>query len=208
MNILLADDHTLFRESLRIVLETTFPGSTVTSAENWSEVFNYTDNCLYDLLLLDLFMADVNSGSWASSLTKVVNSQNGAICVISASNSPEHIQGAFHIGVNGYLCKTATLEQMEEALHQLAAGKNYLPEQMWERKPQRKKNGNSIQITGRQQEILELIAEGDSNKVIARKLGLAESTIKRHVYNISCTLNAKNRTDAVRIAQLQGLLGY
>lgn len=206
MNILLADDHTLFRESLEVILETTFPGSLITSTKNWSEVFDHTDTLSYDLLLLDLFMPDVKFSCWSSSLNRVVNSQTGAVCIISSSSSPEHIQSAFHIGVSGYLCKTASLQEMKQALQQLSEGKTYLPEQMWKKRPYRKGDDQSIHLTGRQQGILELIAEGDSNKTIAHKLGLAESTVKRHAYNLYRVLDAKNRTDAIRIAQLQGLL--
>ena len=206
MNILLADDHTLFRESLMVVLETTFPDSLITSTKNWSEVFGYTDGHSYDLLLLDLFMPNIDSDDWASSLGRVVDSQNGAICIISASNNRAHIQKAFRIGVNGYLCKTSTLQQMKQALQQISEGKTYLPDQMWDKKPRSQKHENSSKLTWRQQEILELVAEGDSNRAIAHKLGLVESTVKSHVYNIYRSLDAKNRADAIRIAQLDNLL--
>lgn len=207
MNILLADDHTLFRESLTVVLETTFPGSSITSIESWSEVLSCTDSRHYDLLLLDLFMSDVDSNCWSSSLGRVVESQNGAVCVISASNNRAHIQSAFRLGVNGYLCKTSTLQQMKQALQQISEGKTYLPEQMWDNKSYSKKSENSPKLTWRQREIMELVVEGNSNKLIARKLGLAESTVKRHVYNIYRALGAKNRADAIRLAQLENLLG-
>ena len=206
MNILLADDHTLFRESLTVVLKTTFPGSSITSTQNWSEVFGHTDTCLYDLVLLDLFMPNLSSDDWSSSLGRVVDSQNGAVCIISASNNRAHIQRAFRIGVNGYLCKTSTLQQMKQALQQISEGKTYLPEQMWDKKTHSRKHENSSKLTWRQREILELVAEGDSNKVISQKLGLAESTVKSHIYNIYRQLGAKNRADAIRISQLEHLL--
>lgn len=207
MNILLADDHTLFRESLSVVLETTFPGSSITSIKSWSEVLSCTDSRHYDLLLLDLFMPNIDSDDWSSSLGRVVKSQNGAVCVISASNNRAHIQSAFRLGVNGYLCKTSTLQQMKQALQQISEGKTYLPEQMWDKKPHKKKSKNSPNLTWRQREVMELVVEGGSNKLIAQQLELAESTVKRHVYNTYRALGAKNRADAIRIAQLENLLG-
>ena len=206
MNILLADDHTLFRESLTVVLESTFPGSLITSTKSWSEVFGHTDSHRYDLLLLDLFMPNIESDDWSSSLGRVVDSQNGAICIISASNNRAHIQKAFRIGVNGYLCKTSSLQQMKQALQQISEGKTYLPEQMWDKKNRSQKHENFSKLTWRQREIMELVAEGDSNRTIAHKLGLVESTVKSHVYNIYRSLDAKNRADAIRIAQLDNLL--
>lgn len=207
MDILLADDHTLFRESLAVVLESTFPGSSIASTNSWSEVFDHTESCSYDLLLLDLFMPDISADCWSSSLNRVVNSQKGAVCIISASNNRAHIQNAFHIGVNGYISKTSTLQQMQQALRQIAKGKTYMPEQLLYNNIHLEKNKKPTKLTWRQQETLELLVSGDSNKIIARKLGLAESTVKRHISNTYSMLGAKNRVDAIRITKLQGLLG-
>lgn len=206
MNILLADDHTLFRESLAMFLEITFPDSSITSTESWSGVCGYTDNHFYDLLLLDLFMSDVGSDCWLSSLSRVVSSQKGAICIISASNNRAHIQDAFDIGVKGYICKTSTLQQVGKALRQISRGKTYLPEQMWQKSSDAEDNKNSVKLTWRQREILELLVAGDSNKVIAQKLGLAESTVKCHLYNTYRLLGARNRVDVIGIAQRQHLV--
>ena len=208
MNILLADDHTLFRESLEMVLKALFQDSSITNTTSWSETVDLTDNYHYDLLLLDLFMSNTDSDHWESSLRSVVESQHGAICIISASTNRAHIQTAFEIGAKGYICKTSSLKEMKQALLQLTEGKTYLPEQVWLKEPHTD-GGNKIkQLTWRQRETLELLTAGDSNKMIARKLGLAESTVKRHVSNLYNVLGVKNRASAIKISQQQNLLNH
>ena len=206
MKILLADDHTLFRESLEMVLKALFQDSSITSAKNWPETTALTDKCHYDLLLLDLFMSNADSDCWESSLRKVVDSKNGAICIISASKNRAHIQNAFEIGAKGYICKTSSLKEMKQALLQLSEGKTYLPEQVWLKESHPEGNNKLKKLTWRQRETLELLIAGDSNKVIARKLGLAESTVKRHVSNLYIVLGVKNRASAIKISQQQDLL--
>jgi DNA-binding NarL/FixJ family response regulator len=205
MNILLADDHVLFRESLNVILGMEFPESKVTYADSWTEVLVTTDSQQYDLLLLDLFMPNAGDEGWESSLEKVVDKQNGSVCIISASNNRTHIQQAYEIGVNGYICKTDTLKKVQEVLKILKSGKNYLTEHMFFGSEASAKEGTA-KITRRQKEVLELLADGESNKLISRKLGLTESTVKCHLYNMYRTLNARNRADVIRIAKHQGLL--
>lgn len=206
MNILLADDHTLFRESLAFVLKATFSDSRITSVESWPEVLAHLHDKIYDLFILDLFMGDDISTCWTSSLKKVVDNQVGVICIVSASNNRSHIQSAFHIGASGYICKTATLKEMQKALNLVSEGKTYLPEQLLSKTFQDNQDKRPSKITWRQQEVLQLLTAGDSNKVIAQKLRLSESTIKRHVSNMYRTLAAKNRADAIRIARSKGIL--
>lgn len=207
MKILLADDHLLFRESLQLVLTMEFPDSTVTHADNWVEVLAAVESRHYDLVLLDLFMPNVGDEGWEFCLKKVIEQQHGSVCVISASKNRVHIKQAYEIGVNGYICKTYSLSKVQEVLKVLTSGKNYHSSELSSGFDKRVKVGDgSVKITHRQQEVLELLAEGKSNKLISRRLGLTESTVKRHLYNVYRLLDAKNRTDVIRIAKDQGLL--
>lgn len=210
MNILLADDHTLFRDSLNIVLKMTFPGSNVTAVGNWQEARCSAAAEYFDLLLVDLVMPGASEGQWEPELSGLMAVSHGAVCVISASDNRAHIRTAFQLGVSGYVCKTFSLEQMQKALRMISSGANYLPEQLFRNSPEVAKlpNETGKKVTWRQREVLELLAAGDCNKNIARKLKLSESTIKRHAYNLYRTLGAKNRTDAIRIGRQQGLLSY
>jgi DNA-binding NarL/FixJ family response regulator len=209
MNILLADDHALFRESLHIILSMEFPESEVTHADGWTDVLERTDNKQYDLLLLDLFMPNESDNGWQSSLEKVVKNQKGSVCIISGSKNRANVKQAYELGVDGYICKTYTLKKVQEVLQVLKSGKTYQAEQLLSSFGERSKVGNgAVKITNRQREVLELLAEGESNKVISRRLGLTESTVKRHLYNIYRLLDARNRTDVIRVAKHHDLLSY
>ena len=208
VKILLADDHALFRDSLCLALKTIFPECTIVCVGSWREANAQVGNKYFDLLLLDLLMPG-NHDCWESGLIQVMRHPYGAICIISSSNNRAHIRQAFELGVNGYICKTLTLAQMEVALQKISQGRNYLPQQLISSSTnpityaQRKRDKT---ITQRQREILELLAAGDSNRVIAEKLELTESTIKRHIYNLYKILGAKSRTDAIRIGRRHRLL--
>ena len=209
MNILLGDDHSLFREALHVILDMEFLNSSITHVESWTEVLATTNHKQYDLILLDLFMPNVGVGNWESCLKEVIEKQNGSVCIISASENRAHIKQAYEIGVNGYICKKDTLRKVQEVLKVLKSGKNYLAEQLLSGfEGCSKASGGATKITRRQKEVLELLAEGGSNKLIGRQLGLTEGAVKRHVYNIYHLLDAKNHTDVVRIAKQQGLLNH
>lgn len=206
MEILLADDHALFRQGFDMIIKSTFPTSNIHHANNWKDTQAMPKQHHFDLALLDLFMP--GEGNWEDELSKFVShSSNLSTCIVSASTSQSHIQTAFNLGVRGFIQKTAEIIEIQEALRKLHRGKQYIPDSTW--KPHRSSPSiGGVKITARQKEVLTLISEGRSNKEISLKLDMAESTVKRHAYNLFKLLNAKNRVDAVKIAQKKGILMF
>lgn len=205
LKILVADDQILFRDLFITILERIFKNSKITAVGNWPEAIKNSDSGCHDLLLLDLFMPDNSSNNWYSRVKHIINTQKGHVCMVSSSTNQAYIKQTIQAGAKGFICKTSTLEQMEYALQQVCEGKVYIPEQLWN-SSQIPYSDLHIKITPRQKEILELVASGDSNKLICEKFGLSEGTVKRHLYNIYRSLGARNRSDAIRIANQQGLL--
>lgn len=202
MNLLLADDHSLFRQGLSLILEKIFPFSQLHYSNCWIDVHQITAQQHFDLVLLDLFMP--RHHSWEQELKRLlVNNPNLIICIISASKETEDIQITFKLGVKGYICKTADAHELQWALLQIYAGKNYFPEQMW---PNSHNTNICNTLTLRQYDILKLVTQGYSNKLIANKLNITENTVKRHLYNIFQRLGVKNRTEAIDVARQQCLL--
>ena len=200
MNILLADDHALFRQGLCMIIETIFPTCYTIQCSCWEEVHQTISFHSFDLILLDIFMPKIhNLGEELDRL--IQRNPNTPICIISASSEIEHIQTAFQHGAKGYICKTTEPSEMMNALLEISQGNTYFPPQL-----QPFLNKTIPALTLRQQEILKLMANGKSNKLIARQLHLSESTVKRHIYNICQTLNTHNRVEAIEIARQQGLL--
>lgn len=204
MQVVLADDHILFRESFSLVLQKILPDASIVQIGDWDELRSLAERVKVDLLLVDLFMP--GKESWETNLLHLLEHNSCTTCIISASNNRNNIQMAFEIGVNGYICKTASIHEMEQAIEQLCAGKMYIPSLVWAKPVSQRITPNSSRITNRQKTVLELLASGESNKAIGLSLSLTESTVKRHVSNIFIKLKVKNRTEAVKVARQQGLL--
>ena len=200
MKILLADDHALFRDAMGMMVESIFPSSQVVFAENWEEVHSHIQESKFDIALLDLFMPRENS--WEEELTRCIRlSPHLSICIITASSMQHHVKVALEIGVKGFICKTSGVLEIKKALLKIQQGKYYVQDSSHKQGHAGLKN-----ITKRQKEVLVLLAEGKKNKDIATYLGVAESTVKRHVYDIYQLLGVNNRLKVGQIAREQGLV--
>lgn len=204
MQVILADDHILFRESFSFVLQKILPDASIIQVGDWDELKSHTEQVEADLLLVDLFMP--GKDTWETNLLHLLEHNSFIVCIISASTERSNVATAFDIGVKGYICKTASLQEMEQAIGQVCAGKIYIPSLMWKASASRRAAVGSSIITTRQKTVLKLLASGESNKSIGQQLGLSEHTIKRHVSNIFTKLEARNRTEAVKFARQKGLL--
>lgn len=201
MNILLADDHALFREGMALLLNQLFPQATIIHANSWVEVHQVIHQYTLSLALLDLSMP--GQQAWEEELTDVMSIVTGVACIVSGSSSQEHIKTAFGMGVKGYIPKTMAMADMVSALQCLMAGGIYLPDKVW---LQTTDFDTSSLLTWRQRELLTLLAQGKSNKQMATLLTLTEGTVKRHLHNIFRILDANNRLEAVNIARERNLL--
>ncbi len=199
MKILLADDHALFREGMKMIIQRVLPNAEITSADSWQQVHNHIQYAQFDIALLDLFMPRINS--WEQELTQLINNKPTLpVCIITASNVHSHIKQALNIGVKGFIHKTLGIEEIQTALLNLQQGLYYTPTLY------HKNSSNINKLTNRQKEVLALLVKGQSNKVIASNLLITETTVKRHVYNIYQLLGAKNRVEVGKIVDDQGLL--
>lgn len=202
MRVLLADDHSLVREGLAMMVRAFLPHSLVCQVGSWTEAREQVQQASFELALLDLAMPGCDA--WDKELAALLTSVPSLpVCVISGTELRTHLQVAFDLGVRGYILKTATADEMHKALQQVLAGKTYFPPQAWSIGNQ---NEDTSGTTLRQREVLGLLAEGLSNKEIGIQLALSEGTVKRHVYNIFRALQAKNRTDAVQRARQLGVV--
>ena len=202
MNILLADDHALFREGMALLLNQLFPQATIIHANSWVEVHQVIHQYTLSLALLDLSMP--GQQAWEEELTDVMSVVTGVACIVSGSSSQEHIKTAFGMGVKGYIPKTMAMADMVSALQCLMAGGIYLPDKVWLQTTDF--DTSSSLLTWRQRELLTFLAQGKSNKQMATLLTLTEGTVKRHLHNIFRILDANNRLEAVNIARERNLL--
>lgn len=199
MNILLADDHTLFRDCIASALVNINQAYRVDHADSWTSVHELSQAERYDCALLDLSMP--SEQSWPDELQQFHKLHPQVyICILTASQNVNDITLALELGAKGFIPKTVSFQEMNDALSLIMQGDIYLPTK--DKHSSTSTNG----LTERQQEILYKLSCGRTNKELARDLGISEATVKRHIYNIFQCLDAKNRIDAVNIALHRGWL--
>jgi DNA-binding NarL/FixJ family response regulator len=167
----------------------------------------------FDLVLVDLLMPGMNGFEGIRLLRQHLDGV--PLVVISSSEDPADIQGAFDNGARGYILKSSAADLLKHALPLVLAGEVFVPAAALYHSPRleslpptqgtcRPANGKIKVMTPRQTEVLKLLAKGQSNKEIARNLGMLDSTVKVHVKAILQKLGVKNRTQAVLAGIRQG----
>jgi DNA-binding NarL/FixJ family response regulator len=202
MKILLIDDHALIRDALRGVLKELREEATVIEASDCRQAMRLLQsNPDLHLILLDLNLPDRDGFVVLSEL----RTHHAAISVVvlSAFNDRNNVLRALDLGALGFIPKSAPRDVMVNALRLVFAGGIYIPPEALERaegkqtKPALPASPDEIGLTERQLEVLALMMQGKSNKVISRRLDVAEPTVKHHVTAILKALKVANRTEAV-----------
>lgn len=208
MKVLIADDHELFRDGLRHVLEQLEGEQTIVEAADFNQALAVTEqNPDIGIVLLDLSMPGMNWSDGLRRMKEVVGPQV-PIVILTASEDRHYVVQAVNLGAAGFIPKTSSSRVMMSALKLVLSGGVYLPPALLEdgmlmevgRAPVPHHGDAAAFLTPRQKEVLALLGQGKSNKEIARVLQLAEGTVKLHVTAILKALKVNNRTRAVVVA--------
>jgi DNA-binding NarL/FixJ family response regulator len=207
MRILVVDDHQLFIDGVRHILERLDDQVVITEANRTQEAIEILESGReFDLILIDLSMPGIDGMSMLQRMH-----ERGVwlpLVVISGEEDVRTIKSALDAGALGFIPKSHGSREMLAALTGILDGEIYLPpgiEKEMERLGSRQSRQESP-VTRRQMDVLQLMAKGYSNKQIATSLFLTEHTVKAHVSALFSTLAANNRTECVQIAQRQGIL--
>jgi len=208
LKVLVADDHGLVREGIKLTLKKLADDLVVVEATTGDEVrAQLAVHPDVDLVLLDLFMPQTDGFGLLASLSK--SYPELPIVMLSASEEAQHMRKAIDWGSSGYIPKSFTEDQMIAAIEEVLQGGVFVPSDTFAAN-RAYHAGNQvshdIRLTSRQEQVLALLGEGRTNKEIANNLGLSEYTIKIHVTAILKLLGATNRTQAVIEAKRLGLL--
>lgn len=212
MKILIADDHALFRDGLGMQLEQLNPSVTIFQASNYSQAIKVVnDEKSLDLIILDLDMPDMG---WEEGFAEIKKISNGSrFVIISASEDNRNIRKALEKGISGYIPKRSETKVLTSALKLILDGGTYLPPSLLENANQKSGSNdksshksNNKMLTNRQSQVLDLVAQGMSNKQIAYEIGVSEATVKLHINALLRSVGATNRTQAVIKAQKMGLI--
>nr|EKW0394900.1 two-component system response regulator NarL [Proteus mirabilis] len=197
--ILLIDDHPMLRNGVKQLLSLDTTLTVVGEAGDGIQGVKLAEELDPDLILLDLNMPGMNGFETLDQLR--LRSLSGRIVVFSVSNYSDDLITALKRGADGYLLKDMEPEELLAALQQAAAGKMVVsptltPILAQSLREDRSEGERDIdQLTPRERDILKLIAQGLSNKMIARKLDITESTVKVHVKHLLKKMKLKSRVE-------------
>jgi len=211
MRVIMIDDHALFRVGLQGLLEQRGIEVIAATAEG-SEGIQLAEEMQPNIILLDLRMPDM---SGLEVLQKIKEKGiNIPVVMLTTSNEEQDLVEALRNGAQGYLLKDMEPDELVSALRDIERGKNVIARELTDVLA-RMVQGEPIEedvketpfsaLTPRELEILCLLADGQSNKVIARNLGISDGTVKLHVKAILRKLEVHSRVEAAVIAVEQGL---
>ena len=208
--IALADDHPIVRAALRAALAALGPNTRFVEADDAASVLAVVDGePELDLILMDLHMP----GSEGTATVRAVRARAPQlpVAVVSADEDPAAVAELLRMGVCGFIPKSDSANVIVSAVRLILAGGTYVPPRLVHGDARGAGDdgaGNGTEagderlgLTARQHDVLRLLGEGKSNKVIARELGITEGTVKVHLLAVFRALHVRNRTAAVVAAQ-------
>lgn len=201
IRVLVVDDHPVVRRGLHSMLDGESGISVIGMASSGKEGLQTARELNPDVVLLDLRMPDMSGVEVAAAL-RAARSES-RILILTNYQLDEDIFKAIEAGALGYLLKSASQEEVVDAIRAVSEGKRRIPAALATRLAEHM--GRSA-LSAREQEVLELLVQGQTNKEIAQALGISDITVRNHVVNLLSKLNAKDRTEAATIAIRRGLV--
>ena len=200
LRLLLIDDHAIVREGIRAVLEEEPDLAVVGECGSGDEALQVCEALKPDVVLLDLSMPGLGPVDTILGLTRRV--PGARIMVFTSFGSDELVRATLDAGAIGFLLKDARREDLLRAVHSVAAGEPYLaPSAQRQLVALLRRPPDPIDaLTEREADVLALIAQGQSNKAIARTLTLTEGTVKGYVSQVLAKLGVADRTQAALMA--------
>jgi len=200
IRILIVDDHPLMREALANGIHNE-PGMTVIhQAQRGKEALALIDELHPDVVLLDLYMPGMDGIEVLQEISR--QKLETRVIVLTSSHEDTNVLQAVRAGAHGYLLKEFTRDRILQAIRTVAAGQKYLPPEIAEKMANavRTEAEAPIQLTKREEEVLDLLGEGLSDPKISVRLSISQSTVRVHIRNIILKLYLENRGEVVEYA--------
>ncbi len=211
IRVLIVDDHAMVREGLRAFLELQDDLEVLGEAADGEQAIETAQKLRPDVILMDLVMPKLDGIAAMRSLHDLL--PDARVIVLTSFLDEERLLPAIQAGAAGYLLKNAEPAELARAIRAAHAGEAIIDPTAAARLVHAIADGplpsasNSERLTRREQEVLELIARGQSNKRIAFALGISEKTVKTHVGHVLAKLGVTDRTQAALLAVREGLVG-
>jgi DNA-binding NarL/FixJ family response regulator len=210
IRVLLADDENLIRGGLRAIIGAEADMEVVAEAADGSEVRPLVRRLEPDVVLMDIRMPEVDGIEATRQVAAMATATPVRVIVLTTFEHDDYVYDALRAGASGFLLKRARPDEMLHAIRVVASGDSLLfPAAIRDLAARRRDPGRnpvSAALTGREQEILRLMAAGLSNGEIAQRLYVGVETVKTHVRGILRKLGARGRTQAVIMAYESGFV--
>ena len=201
LRIMIADDHFVVRMGLAAVVNTQPDMTVVAEATTGKQAVDMYRQHRPDVVLMDVRMPEMDGIEAIAIIRK--DYPDARFIVLTTYDGDEDIYRALQAGARAYLLKDMLRDELVEAIRAVCAGQRRIPAEVASRLAERM---NRTELTARELEVLKLIAQGKSNKIIAADLSISEGTVKIHVNNILSKLGVSDRTHAATFALQRGII--
>lgn len=212
INVLLVDDHNIVRQGLKALLTAEGDISVVAEAQTGREAVNLTAKLHPDVVIMDLAMPLLNGWEATRQILKAM--PTAKVVVLSTYDDDDHVQQAIAAGAAAYLIKQTAAAELAKAIREVKKGNAYFSPAIAQRLREKTcaptaspdTQAPNVELTVREAEVLQLIAEGFANKQIAAELGLSVKTIEKHRQQVMNKLHIHDTAGLVRHAAAKGII--
>lgn len=211
IRVLVADDHLIIRQGLRLILETETGFVLVGEASDGAEAVRLAAELHPDVILMDLRMPRMDG---LEAIRQILSSQPGtAVVILTTFNEDDLMLQGLRAGAKGYLLKDTDRQTLFAGIRAAARGETLFQPEVLARllqkvgQPFAAQSASSLDLTERELEVLRAVAQGERSKEVAYRLGISERTVKAHLASIYNKLGVDSRAAAIAIASQRGLLG-
>lgn len=201
IRIFIVEDHHVVRMGLEAMLRGESDMKVIGTAASAKEALRALPGMELDVLLTDIRMPDMGGVALLAELARIRPELRTA--VLTNYNSDEDVFSVVKAGAMAYILKSSTMEEILQAIRAVHAGQKWIPPHISKQLADRIAR---TQLSGREAEILQLIARGLRNREIGEKLFISENTVRNHILNLLQKLGTTHRTEAVALAIQQGLV--
>jgi two-component system NarL family response regulator len=201
IRVLIADDHSIFRQGLAMIISRDPDMTVIAQAENGQQAIDLFREHQPDVTLMDLRMPQVEGVEAITAIRR--ESKSARIIVLTTYDSDEDIYRGLQAGAQGYLLKDTEPDELFNAIRTIHRGEQYIPSNVGVKLIQRM---NNPVLSERELAVLRSMAQGMSNADIATALSISAGTVKSHVNRILSKLDVDDRTQAVIVAVKRGIV--
>jgi DNA-binding NarL/FixJ family response regulator len=207
IRVVICDDHALFRRGLMMALEEHDDIEVIAEAANGAEALEVVTHLAPDVVLMDVRMPQLDGITAARGILETLPTVQ--IIMLTVSDDEDDLLEALRVGAAGYLLKEVTIDEVGDAVRGVHMGQRLVTPSLATklivefdglRRRAAPRANVEPRLTNRELEVLALVAEGATNRQVARQLGIADNTVKNHVRNVLEKLRLHSRLDAARYA--------